>query len=190
MVTGDDGLTTRRAVGYISSPREAELPFEFRRGISMSAGQDDGSQLISITAGALLPAIGAAAVGLMAAYGMPWPSSDPGVVGWGAAFGRMFAGLCVGGVTGLAVAWFMAWHASSVAALDDRPELAPLWGAVPGVLFGLSLGPLFAGVVGWYFGYLVSAIWFGLFFGPIAGVVGWEVAYFVTLTQHPRRRRH
>lgn len=137
----------------------------------MSAGHDDGSSLISITLGTLVPTALSAGVGMVAALST-WSVAN-------SAFSTMFAGICVGAVMGFAVAWFMAWHASVVGVLPDRPASAMIWGVVPAVLFGLTLGPLFAAVAGWFFDQLVSAALFGLFFGPIAGVVGWEISYFV-----------
>jgi hypothetical protein len=149
------------------------------------SGHDDGSQLISITIGSVIPAIGGALIGAFAAY-TTWPVADPNFIGWGTFFARVLAGFCVGGIVGFLVAWFMAWHASAVGSVWDRLETAPLWGAIPGVLFGLTLGPIFAAVAGLLFGYWYSAMMLGLFLGPIVGVTGWEIAYFVTSAQRSR----
>lgn len=150
---------------------------ESHRGFSsegnrMSAGNDDGSSLISIALGTLIPAALSAGVGMFAALATWPPVVD-------SAFSTMFAGICVGAVMGFAVAWFMSWHASVVGVLADKPNTAMIWGVVPGLLFGLTLGPIFAAVMGWFFGQLLSAAVFGLFFGPIAGVLGWEIGFFV-----------
>lgn len=139
----------------------------------MSAGHDDGSSLISITLGTVIPAALSAGVGMVAALATWSPVAD-------SAFSTMFAGICVGAVMGIGVAWFMSWHASVVGILPDRPAAAMIWGVVPGLVFGATLGPLFAGIAGLFFGQLVSAALFGLFFGPIAGVLGWEIGFFAS----------
>jgi hypothetical protein len=151
----------------------------------MSAGHDDGSQLMSITIATLVPTVGGVAMGLMAAMAI-WPAGNPLESYFGSYLGRLVAGAFAGGITGLLLAWFMAWHASTVAAVPDRPDASPVWGAVPAILFGFSLGPLFAGVVGGLFGYLLPAIYFGLFAGPIVALVGWEIAYFATRRMQAR----
>ena len=144
----------------------------------MSAGHDDGSSLISIGIGTLIPAGFAAAIGLVTAAAS-WPTPDPNSTGLGATFGNMFAGLAVGLVMGLFVGWFMAWHAHVMGNSDERSEMAAAWGVVPGLIFGAALGPLFAGVMGLFFDQLVSAILFGLFCGPIVGVLAWEIGFFL-----------
>jgi hypothetical protein len=136
----------------------------------MSAEHDDGSSLVSIAAGTLLPAVLGAGLGMIVALSSWTPAAD-------SAFSTFFAGSCVGFVVGLAVSWFMAWHASVVGVLPDKPALAMAWGVVPGLIFGASLGPFFGGVTGWFFGQLVSGIFFGLFFGPVAGVLGWQIGF-------------
>lgn len=138
----------------------------------MSAGHDDGSSLVSIGLGALVPAAISGALGMFTAVAAWDPVPD-------SAFSTFFAGICVGAISGGLVAWCMAWHASVVGILSDRPASAMLWGIVPGALFGASLGPIFAAVVGLFFGQLVSAALFGLFFGPLMGVLGWEIGYVV-----------
>jgi hypothetical protein len=145
----------------------------------MSAGHDDGSSLISISAGTLLAGILAAVVGMFTAMSS-WPLVDAATAGWMASFGMAWAGLLIGGVMGLAVGWCMAWHGSALGASDARTEMAMVWGVIPGLLFGGALGPVFAGVMGLFFSQLVPSLMFGLYFGPIVGVVGWQVGYFVS----------
>jgi hypothetical protein len=144
----------------------------------MSAGHDDGSSLVSIGLGAILPGAIMGALGMFTAVATWDPVPD-------SAFSTFFAGICVGAISGTLVAWCMAWHASVVGVLSDKPQSAMLWGIIPGALFGATLGPLFAGVVGLFFGQLVSAAIFGLTFGALAGVMGWEIGYFVANFLHP-----
>ncbi len=144
----------------------------------MSAGQDDGSSLISIGIGTLIPAGLAAALGLFTAA-FSWPLIEPNFSTLGATFGNMFAGFSVGLVMGLFVAWFMAWHAHVMGNSDERSDMAAVWGVVPGLLFGATLGPIFAGTMGIFFGQIVPAMMFGLFCGPIVGVLAWEIGFFM-----------
>lgn len=138
----------------------------------MSAEHDDGSQLISISLGTLLPAVLGGVVGCIAAMTL-WPSVD------GTFFTNLVAGAAVGGIMSLVVAWFLAWHATTVGVLADRPPLAMAWGIIPGALLGATLGPVFAGVVSLFFGNLLAtAILFGAFLGPIVGILGWQIGFF------------
>lgn len=143
----------------------------------MSAPKDDGSTLISIGLGTLVPAGLSAALGLIVATAT-WPLPDPNSTGLGATVGNMFAGLIVGLVMGAFVAWFMAWHAQTIGNISDRSDMAMVWGVVPGLLFGASLGPLFGGIAGLFFNQLVSGIFFGLYVGPIVGLLAWQMGFY------------
>jgi hypothetical protein len=153
----------------------------------MSAGHDDGSSLISITAGTLLTAVVAGAVGMFTAA-TSWPLPAAATVGWTSSFGLAWAGLLIGGVMGLAVAACMSWHGSALGASEARTDLAMVWGIIPGLLFGAALGPVFAGIMGLFFGQLVPSLFLGLYFGPIAGVMGWQIGYFVSNLLHDGSR--
>ena len=71
-------------------------------------------------------------------------------------FSTMFAGIVIGAVMGIGVAWVMSWNASIVGILPDKPAMTMIWGAVPGILFGATLGPIFAAVAGLFFNQLLA----------------------------------
>lgn len=137
----------------------------------MSAEHDDGSSLISIGLGVLASTAAGAVLGMISALST-WPPAPD------SSSSLLFAGLCVGGVMGLMIGWFLSWHASVVGILPDRPGTTMLWGIIPALLLGAVLGPVFAGITSLFFGQLASALIFGLLFGPLVGVLGWELSFF------------
>lgn len=137
----------------------------------MSAEHDDGSSLISIGLGTLAPTVVGAVLGVISALATWTPVPD-------SSSSLMFAGLCIGAVMGFAVGWFLSWHASVVGILPDRPVTAMLWGIIPALLLGATLGPIFAGITSLFFGQLASALIFGLVSGPLVGVLGWQLGFF------------
>lgn len=143
----------------------------------MSAGHDDGSSIISIGLGTLVPTALSTVIGGIVAVAL-WAAPSPYATGL-ASFSNFFVGLFVGLVMGFFVGWFMSWNAYVMGSIHERSPLASAWGVVPGLLFGASLGPIFGGSAGIIFGHLVDGALFGLFMGPIVGVLAWEIGFFL-----------
>lgn len=151
----------------------------------MSAGQDNGDSLVSIGIGTLVPTVLCSVLGAFTAFAS-WSLPEPTAMTIGATLGNFVSGAIVGGVLGFFVGWFMSWNAYVMGALHERSEMAAVWGVIPALVFGASLGPLFGGASGIVFGHLVDGALFGLYMGPVAGLLAWEITFFLSNMKQPQ----
>jgi hypothetical protein len=90
---------------------------------------------------------------------------------------RLGHGALVGAASLLIASFSLSWHATAIRGAPGKAATAPLWGLVPAVLLGGTLGPVFGGTTGYLLGALADGIRvgsLGVFLGPVA----WQLAYW------------
>ncbi|GIW89908.1 MAG: hypothetical protein KatS3mg109_0340 [Pirellulaceae bacterium] len=90
---------------------------------------------------------------------------------------RLACGAVVGAASMLIASFSLSWHATAVRSAPVRASTAPLWGLVPAILLGGTLGPVCGGTAGYILGALGDGIRvgsLGVFLGPVA----WQLAYW------------
>lgn len=139
--------------------------------------------LSELAAGIVAGTLPGLCIGVWTGIGSTWwpqiEASDSALVA------KTGIGLIVVGVPALLISSALALHGAFIGTQARPAAAAACWGFIPGIVFGISLGPVFAGVLALAFGNLAAGIPAGLIAGPIAGVVGWQTAYWLASRDTP-----